>query len=35
MPQQPRGKGSWRRGRWMMLLIALICAAPVIGSYFT
>src|SRR5262249_58626355 len=28
-------QGSWRRGRWMMLLIALICAAPVIGSYFT
>jgi cytochrome oxidase Cu insertion factor (SCO1/SenC/PrrC family) len=27
--------GSWHRGRWMMLLIALVCAAPVIGSYFT
>jgi cytochrome oxidase Cu insertion factor (SCO1/SenC/PrrC family) len=35
MSGQPRGKGSWQRGRWMMLLIALICAAPVIGSYFT
>jgi cytochrome oxidase Cu insertion factor (SCO1/SenC/PrrC family) len=34
-PGQPRAKGSWQRGRWMMLLIALVCAAPVIGSYFT
>jgi hypothetical protein len=34
MPGQPHGKGSWQRGRWMLLLIALICAAPVIGSYF-
>jgi hypothetical protein len=34
-PGQPHGKGSWHRGRWMMLLIALVCAAPVIGSYFT
>ncbi|HEY1996389.1 MAG TPA: cytochrome C oxidase subunit I [Paraburkholderia sp.] len=32
--QSPR-KGSWQRGRWMMLLIALVCAAPVVGSYFT
>ncbi|GAB7527156.1 cytochrome c oxidase subunit I [Paraburkholderia sp. 2C] len=31
---KPSG-GSWQRGRWMMLLIALICAAPVIGSYLT
>ncbi len=28
-------KGSWQRGRWMMLLIALICAAPVVASYIT
>jgi hypothetical protein len=34
-PSQPQSKGSWRRGRWTLLLIALICAAPVIGSYFT
>jgi hypothetical protein len=34
MPGQPQGKGSWQRGRWTLLLIALICAAPVIGSYF-
>ncbi|MES2188400.1 MAG: hypothetical protein V4505_27870 [Pseudomonadota bacterium] len=24
-----------RQGRWKMLLVMLICAAPVIGSYFT
>ncbi|MBN3855362.1 cytochrome C oxidase subunit I [Paraburkholderia sp. Ac-20340] len=30
-PQQ----GSWRRGRWMLLLIALICGAPIVISYFT
>ena len=24
-----------RRGRWKMLLVALVCAAPVIASYFT
>jgi cytochrome oxidase Cu insertion factor (SCO1/SenC/PrrC family) len=35
VPGQPNGKGSWQRGRWMLLLIALVCAAPVIGSYFT
>ena len=29
------GKGSWQRGRWTLLLIAFICAAPVIGSYLT
>jgi hypothetical protein len=34
-PGQPASKGSWQRGRWMMLLVALVCAAPVIGSYFT
>jgi cytochrome oxidase Cu insertion factor (SCO1/SenC/PrrC family) len=33
-PGQSQGKGSWQRGRWTLLLIALICAAPVIGSYF-
>jgi hypothetical protein len=33
-PGQAQRKGSWQRGRWMLLLIALICAAPVIGSYF-
>lgn len=26
-------RGSWQRGRWMVLLIALVCAAPVIASY--
>ena len=24
-----------RSGRWKMLLVALVCAAPVVGSYFT
>lgn len=24
-----------RRGRWSMILVALVCAAPVIASYFT
>jgi cytochrome oxidase Cu insertion factor (SCO1/SenC/PrrC family) len=28
-------QGSWRRGRWMLLLIALICGAPIVISYFT
>ncbi|PMS25425.1 SCO family protein [Trinickia soli] len=28
-------RGSWARGRWMVLLIALVCAAPVIASYLT
>ncbi len=28
-------KGSWRRGRWMLFLIALICGAPIAISYFT
>ncbi len=32
-PAQP--KGSWRRGRWMLFLIALICGAPIAISYFT
>ncbi|WP_407672473.1 SCO family protein [Paraburkholderia gardini] len=31
----PARQGSWQRGRWMMLLIAVICAAPVIASYIT
>jgi hypothetical protein len=26
-------RGSWARGRWMVLLIALLCAAPIIASY--
>ena len=28
-------KGSWQRGRWILLLIALVCAAPIAISYFT
>jgi cytochrome oxidase Cu insertion factor (SCO1/SenC/PrrC family) len=31
---QPR-PGSWTRGRWMLILLALVCAAPVIASYLT
>ncbi|MGH8780801.1 SCO family protein [Paraburkholderia sp.] len=34
-PGNGSSKGSWQRGRWMMLLLALICAAPVVGSYVT
>jgi cytochrome oxidase Cu insertion factor (SCO1/SenC/PrrC family) len=26
-------RGSWQRGRWMLLLLALICAAPIVVSY--
>jgi cytochrome oxidase Cu insertion factor (SCO1/SenC/PrrC family) len=25
--------GSWTNGRWMLVLLALVCAAPVIASY--
>jgi hypothetical protein len=32
---QRTSKGSWQRGRWMMLLIAIVCAAPVVASYIT
>jgi len=28
-------RGSWQRGRWKLLLLAAICAAPVIASYVT
>jgi hypothetical protein len=35
MPGQPIGKGSWERGRWILLLLAIICAAPIAVSYFT
>lgn len=28
-------KGSRRRGRWTLLLIVLICGAPIVLSYFT
>ncbi|HEV3429402.1 MAG TPA: cytochrome C oxidase subunit I [Paraburkholderia sp.] len=33
--QSTQPKGSWRRGRWMLFLIALICGAPIAISYFT
>jgi hypothetical protein len=26
--------GSWNKGRWMLVLLAAMCAAPVIASYF-
>ncbi|WP_244847771.1 cytochrome C oxidase subunit I [Caballeronia sp. SL2Y3] len=26
-------RGSWSSGRWMLVLLALVCAAPVIASY--
>jgi len=34
-PNSPEraARGSWRRGRWVLLLLALVSAAPVIASY--
>jgi cytochrome oxidase Cu insertion factor (SCO1/SenC/PrrC family) len=29
-----RTPGSWIKGRWMLALLAAMCAAPVIASYF-
>jgi cytochrome oxidase Cu insertion factor (SCO1/SenC/PrrC family) len=29
----PARRGNWTRGRWMLLLLAAVCAAPVIASY--
>ena len=34
MRGQPNGKGSWERGRWILLLLAIVCAAPIAVSYF-
>ncbi|NML33210.1 SCO family protein [Paraburkholderia antibiotica] len=34
IPGQPNGPGSWQRGRWILLLLAVICAAPIAISYF-
>ena len=34
IPGQPNGPGSWKRGRWVLLLLAVICAAPIAVSYF-
>jgi cytochrome oxidase Cu insertion factor (SCO1/SenC/PrrC family) len=34
IPGQPNGPGSWRRGRWMLLLLAVVCATPIAISYF-
>ncbi|WP_250498947.1 cytochrome C oxidase subunit I [Caballeronia sp. GAWG1-5s-s] len=31
-PRTPT-RGSWISGRWMLVLLALVCAAPVIASY--
>ncbi len=31
--QQERTPGSWNKGRWMLVLLAAVCAAPVIASY--
>ncbi|TKC89821.1 cytochrome C oxidase subunit I [Trinickia terrae] len=28
-------RGSWHRGRWMLLLLAAVCAAPIVVSYLT
>jgi cytochrome oxidase Cu insertion factor (SCO1/SenC/PrrC family) len=32
--QQERTPGSWNKGRWMLILLAAVCAAPVLASYF-
>ena len=32
-PHERPTRGSWRRGRWVLLLLALVSAAPVIASY--
>jgi len=29
------GKAKQKRGRWMLLLVLLVCASPLIASYFT
>ncbi|SMG32323.1 SCO family protein [Paraburkholderia susongensis] len=34
IPGQPNGTGSWRRGRWILLLLVIIGAAPIAVSYF-
>ncbi|NIF78248.1 cytochrome C oxidase subunit I [Paraburkholderia sp. Cy-641] len=34
IPGQPNGPGSWRRGRWILLLLVIIGAAPIAVSYF-
>jgi len=31
--EDPRIDARTRRGRWMMLLLLLVCASPVIASY--
>ena len=33
--QEGQARGSWKRGRWIVLAIALLCAAPIIASYLT
>ncbi|WP_322103649.1 cytochrome C oxidase subunit I [Paraburkholderia sp. J41] len=35
MPSSPRSQGARRRGRWTLVLIMLICGAPIAISYFT
>ena len=30
-----RARGSWKSGRWVVLAIGLMCAAPIIASYLT
>lgn len=32
---QAQTRGSWKRGRWVVLAIGLLCAAPIIASYLT
>lgn len=35
LPQPGRSQPDARRGRWRMLAVFLVCASPVIASYFT
>ncbi|MDE1178944.1 cytochrome C oxidase subunit I [Paraburkholderia sp.] len=31
--RRPRKPGSWKRGRWILLLLAIVCGAPIAVSY--
>lgn len=35
LAQHAQGSDSQRKGRWKMFLLLLVCAAPVMASYFT
>ena len=31
----PISPAARKRGRWMLVLLGLVCAAPILASYFT